>query len=58
MPTRPTRKGALLAQMEELMPWPVLCALINPMVHPNLATAGRSVWNWFNLSDLAVEKTL
>ena len=65
---RPTRKAEFLAKMDGLMPWPELCALIEP--HYPKAGNGRPpiglermlrmywVANWFNLADEACEEAL
>lgn len=66
--TRATRKAEFLAEMERLMPWSALCALIEP--HYPKAGNGRPpiglermlrmycVANWFNLADEACEEAL
>ncbi|MDO9449040.1 MAG: IS5 family transposase, partial [Rugosibacter sp.] len=66
--TRATRKAEFLAEMERLMPWAVICALIEP--HYPKAGNGRPpiglermlrmycVANWFNLADEACEEAL
>jgi IS5 family transposase len=63
-----TRRAAFLAEMDRLVPWSALCALIEP-VYPK-AGNGRPpiglermlriyfLQNWFNLSDPAVEEAL
>lgn len=65
---RPTRKAEFLAEMERLMPWAELCALIEPY-YPK-AGNGRPpkglermlrmycLANWFNLADEACEEAL
>jgi IS5 family transposase len=65
---KPTRRAAFLAEMERVVPWKALCALIEP-VYPK-AGNGRPpiglermlriyfLQNWFNLSDPAVEEAL
>ena len=65
---RPTRKAEFLAEMERLMPWGDLCALIEP--HYPKAGNGRPpiglermlrmycIANWFNLADEACEEAL
>ena len=65
---RPTRKAEFLAEMERLMPWAKLCALIEP--HYPKAGNGRPpiglermlrmycLANWFNLADDACEEAL
>lgn len=63
-----TRRAAFLAEMDRVVPWAALCALIEP-VYPK-AGKGRPpiglermlriyfLQNWFNLSDPAVEEAL
>ena len=63
-----TRRAAFLAEMDRVVPWSALCALIEP-VYPK-AGHGRPpigvermlriyfLQNWFNLSDPAVEEAL
>ncbi len=63
-----TRRAAFLAEMERVVPWAVLCALIEP-VYPKPGN-GRPpvgiermlriycIQQWFNLSDPAVEEAL
>jgi transposase, IS5 family len=63
-----TRRAAFLAQMDQVVPWSALCALIEP-VYPK-AGNGRPpiglqrmlriyfLQHWFNLSDPAVEEAL
>lgn len=63
-----TRRAAFLAEMNRVVPWSALCALIEP-VYPK-AGNGRPpiglermlriyfLQNWFNLSDPAVEEAL
>jgi len=65
---RPTRKAEFLAEMERLMPWAEICALIEP--HYPKAGNGRPpiglermlrmycLANWFNLADVACEEAL
>ena len=65
---RTTRRAAFLAEMERVVPWPALCALIDP--HYPKSGNGRPpvgvermlriyfLQQWFNLSDPAVEETL
>ncbi|WP_066343664.1 IS5 family transposase, partial [Azohydromonas lata] len=65
---RPTRRDVFLATMEEIMPWPQLCAVIEP--HYPKAGNGRPpiglqrmlrmyfVQHWFNLADDACEEAL
>ena len=66
--SRQTRRAKFLAQMEQVVPWPELCALIEP-VYPK-AGNGRPpiglermlrlhfLQHWFNLSDPAAEEAL
>ena len=63
-----TRRAVFLAEMDRVVPWSTLCALIEP-VYPK-AGSGRPpvglermlriyfLQNWFNLSDPAVEESL
>ena len=63
-----TRRAAFLAEMERVVPWSELCALIEPF-YPK-AGNGRApiglermlriyfLQQWFNLSDPAVEEAL
>ena len=63
-----TRRAAFLAEMERVVPWPALCALIEPF-YPKPGN-GRPpvgvermlriyfVQQWFNLSDPTVEEAL
>jgi IS5 family transposase len=64
-----TRRDEFLAQMDQVVPWAKLCALIEP-VYPKSEGAGRPtvglermlriyfLQQWFNLSDPAVEEAL
>jgi len=63
-----TRRAAFLAQMEQVVPWSALCALIEP-VYPKPGNGRPPVGlprmlriyflqQWFNLSDPAVEEAL
>jgi transposase, IS5 family len=64
-----TRRERFLAEMERVVPWSELCALIEP-VYPNPEGPGRPavglermlriyfLQHWFNLSDPAVEEAL
>jgi IS5 family transposase len=64
-----TRRDEFLAQMEQVVPWAELCALVEPF-YPKNDGAGRPViglermlrihclQHWFNLSDPAVEEAL
>ncbi len=63
-----TRRGAFLAEMEQIIPWGELYALIEP-VYPKAGKGRRLVGlermlrihflqHWFNLSDPAVEEAL
>ena len=63
-----TRRAAFLAEMEEVVPWLALCALIEPF-YPKPGSGRPPVGvermlrlyflqQWFNLSDPAVEEAL
>src|SRR5215510_5477494 len=66
--TKTTRRAAFLAQMDQVVPWAALCALIEPVY----AKPGNGrppvglqrmlriyfLQHWFNLSDPAVEEAL
>jgi IS5 family transposase len=63
-----TRRAAFLAEMNRVVPWKQLCALIEP-VYPKAGNGRPPVGlermlriyflqNWFNLSDPAVEEAL
>jgi transposase, IS5 family len=66
---KPTRREEFLAQMDEVVPWSKLTALIEP-VYPTGEGAGRPpiglermlrihfLQHWFNLSDPAMEESL
>jgi IS5 family transposase len=66
--SRPTKRAAFLAEMEAIVPWKRLCALIEP--HYPSGELGRPpiplermlriyfLQQWFNLSDPAVEEAL
>ena len=66
---KPTRRERFLTDMDQVVPWPALCALIKP-VYPKNDGAGRPtvglermlrgyfLQQWFNLSDPAVEEAL
>jgi IS5 family transposase len=66
---KPTRRELFLAEMERVVPWAQLVALIDP-VYPKPQGAGRPtiglermlriyfLQHWFNLSDPAVEEAL
>ena len=66
--SKTTRRAAFLSEMDRVMPWSALCALIEPF-YPK-AGKGRPpiglermlriyfLQNWFNLSDPAVEEAL
>lgn len=66
---KPTRRDLFLAEMQQVVPWADLCAVIEP-VYPKPEGAGRRpvglermlriyfLQQWFNLSDPAVEETL
>src|SRR5271157_2090207 len=65
---RTTRRGEFLAQMDAIVPWDRLCALVSP--HYPTGEGGRPsipidrmlriyfLQQWFNLADPAVEETL
>lgn len=67
---KPTRRERFLEEMERVVPWAELCALILPVYPREPAGAGRRpvglermlriyfVQHWFNLSDPAVEEAL
>jgi hypothetical protein len=66
--SKTTRQTAFLAEMERVVPWPALCALIKPF-YPKPGNGRPPVGiermlriyflqHWFNLSDPAVEETL
>src|SRR5512142_3464584 len=63
-----TRRDGFLAEMERVVPWPALCALIEPF-YPQVGNGRPPVGvermlriyflqQWFNLSDPAVEEAL
>lgn len=65
-----TRRDVFLAEMDKVVPWPALCALIEP-VYPRAREAGGRppiglermlrmyfLQHWYNLSDPAVEESL
>ena len=65
-----TRRDVFLAEMDKVVPWSVLCALITPH-YPKIGTAGGRppigiermlrmyfLQHWYNLSDPAVEESL
>jgi len=66
--TKATRRAQFLAEMERVVPWAALCALIEPVY--SRGTTGRPpvglermlriyfLQQWFNLSDPAVEEAL
>ncbi len=66
---KPTRRERFLAEMEQVIPWSELAAVIEPY-YPKPEGAGRPpvgvermlrihfLQHWFNLSDPAVEETL
>jgi IS5 family transposase len=66
---KPTRREQFLAEMEQVIPWSELAAVIEPF-YPQPEGAGRPpvgvermlrihfLQHWFNLSDPAVEETL
>lgn len=67
--SKPTRRERFLNEMERVVPWKELCALIEPF-YPRSDGAGRPtvglerglriyfIQHWFNLSDPAVEEAL
>lgn len=66
--TKTTRRAAFLAEMDRVVPWSELCALIEPF-YPKAGNGRRPVGvermlriyflqQWFNLSDPAVEEAL
>src|SRR5690242_9653462 len=66
--TKTTRRAAFLAEMERVVPWSALCALIEPF-YPKPGNGRPPVGiermlriyflqQWFNLSDPAVEEAL
>lgn len=66
--SKTTRRAAFLAEMDRVVPWSALCALIEP-VYPKAGNGRPPVGlermlriyflqNWFNLSDPAVEEAL
>jgi transposase, IS5 family len=67
---KPTRRERFLGEMERVVPWGELCALIAPVYPRTPAGAGRRpvglermlriyfIQQWFNLSDPAVEEAL
>src|SRR5271154_216301 len=66
--SRPTKRAAFLAEMDAIVPWKRLCALIEP--HYPSGELGRPpiplermlriyfLQQWFNLSDPAAEEAL
>jgi IS5 family transposase len=65
---KPTRRAKFLAEMENLVPWSELCALVEP-VYPKAGNGRRPVGlermlriyflqQWFDLSDPAAEEAL
>lgn len=67
---KPTRRELFLKQMDQVVPWDELCALIEPLYPKVRSGAGRPpvglqrmlriyfVQHWFNLSDPGVEEAL
>src|ERR1700675_3294662 len=66
--SKKTRRAAFLEEMEQVVPWAELCALIEP-VYPKAGNGRQPVGvermlrvyflqQWFNLSDPAVEEAL
>lgn len=68
--SKTTRRAAFLAEMDRVVPWAELCALIEPYYPKAGAAGGRPpvglqrmlrihlLQHWFNLSDPAVEEAL
>jgi len=68
--SKTTRRAQFLAEMDRVMPWRELCALIEPVYPKGTTGAGRPpvplermlrihcLQHWFNLSDPAVEEAL
>ncbi len=65
---RTTRRGAFLAEMERVVPWPALCAVVEPY-YPKPGNGRPPIriermlrlyflQQWFNLSDPAVEEAV
>src|SRR4051794_33482548 len=65
---KPTRREKFLAEMDRVVPWPELCALIEPF-YPQAGNGRPPVGlermlriyflqHWFNLSDPAAEEAL
>ena len=63
-----TRRAVFLAEMEQVVPWPALCRVIDP-VYPKAGNGRLPIGvermlriyflqQWFNLSDPAVEEAL
>jgi IS5 family transposase len=65
---RATRRTQFLIQMQQVVPWASLCALIEPHCHEGLKSMSRSgvarmlriycLQHWFDLSDAAAEESL
>ena len=67
---KPTRRERFLAEMDRVVPWAELCALVEPVYPKGTTGAGRPplpldrmlriyfLQHWFNLSDPAVEEAL
>ena len=67
---KPTRRELFLAEMDKIVPWPELCALVEPFYPKVRSGAGRPpvvlermlliyfLQQWFNLSDPAAEEAL
>ena len=66
--SKQTRRAAFLAEMEQVVPWRELCAVVEPY-YPKLGNGRRPIGlermlrlhflqHWFNLSDPAAEEAL
>jgi IS5 family transposase len=67
---KPTRRERFLGEMDRVVPWAELCALVEPVYPKGTSGAGRPpiplermlriyfLQHWFNLSDPAVEESL
>lgn len=67
---KPTRRERFLAEMDRVVPWAQLCALVKPVYPKGTTGAGRPpiplermlriyfLQHWFNLADPAVEEAL
>jgi len=68
--SKPTRRERFLSEMDRIVPWSQLCALIEPVYSQQRSGAGRPpvglermlriyfLQQWFNLSDPAAEEAL